>query len=221
MSTVTGKTILKTLVDRHPLTSMVLLKHGLDFCCGGHDSLAKACEGSKVDLDQVLHELNSSTVEAPERPWSSASDEELIAHILDSYHAPLPELLSHLEALVSRVAETHGDKDPERLGELKDTIFSLSRELIEHMMKEEQVLFPWILSNRQPPPIAPIQVMLLEHEGAGRLLMRIEVLTDGFQAPEGACSTWRSLYAGLEKLNRELRIHIHLENNILFPRSVP
>ncbi|HJM57770.1 MAG TPA: iron-sulfur cluster repair di-iron protein [Planctomycetota bacterium] len=219
MSTITEKTPLKKLVDTYPLASMVLLKHGLDFCCGGHDSLAEACEASEVDLDQVLHELKPSMAAPPERPWSSAPIEELIAHILDAYHAPLPEMLSHIEVLVSRVAETHGHKDPKRLGALKDTVFSLSRDLVEHMMKEEQILFPWILSNREPRPMAPIQVMLMEHDSAGRHLKQIEDLTDNFQTPNGACPTWRSLYAGLQNLNKELRTHIHLENNILFPRA--
>ena len=208
------------LVDTYPLASMVLLKHGLDFCCGGHDSLTEACEESEVDLTQLLQELKASMAAPQESPLSSVSTEDLIAHILDVHHAPLPDMLSHLKALVSRVLDTHGNKDPKRLGALKDAVFSLSNEMLEHMIKEEQILFPWIQSNRQPRPATPIQVMLMEHERAGELLAQIATLTDNFEPPNGACRSWRNLYAGLQHLDQDLRIHIHLENNILFPRAV-
>ncbi len=218
MTTISENIPLGELIDTYPLASKVLLKYGLDFCCGGRRSLVEACAASGVDQERVLEELKASLESPPERTWSSASTEELVRHILDVYHRPLPEMLSHLEALVSRVFEVHGDRDVERLSALKGAVFELSSDLSGHMMKEEAILFPWILSNRQPGPMGPIQVMLMEHDAAGRLLEKIATLTDDFQAPDGACATWRSLYAGLQKMDEELRTHIHLENNILFPR---
>lgn len=220
MMTITENILLGKLVDTYPLTSKVLHKHGLDFCCGGRKSLAEACEASGIDLDVILSELKPSLTPSPKRAWSDATTEELVAHILDEYHAPLPEFLSHLEMLVSRVVDVHGNKDPDRLLSLKDAIFGLSQELRGHMMKEERILFPWILSEQQPPPAAPIEVMLSEHEDAGAFLQDIAALTDNFSAPSGACRTWRTLYSGLQHLDEELRVHIHLENNILFPRAL-
>jgi len=220
MSTIEKNTPLGELVDTYPLASTVLLKHGLDFCCGGGDSLANACKKAEVDLEQILNELEASRLSPAERQWSSASTEELVQHILEVHHSPLPNLLAQVKRQITRVVEVHGSKDPDRLNKLKDAVHALSDELLPHMMKEEQILFPWILSGRMPPPMGPIQVMLMEHEAAGKLLEQVVTLTDNFQPPSGACTTWRNLYALLQHLDQDLRTHIHLENNILFAKAV-
>ena len=220
MSEVTAETLLGELVDTYALASKVLLKHRLDFCCGGRQSLAEACSATGGDVDLVLQELRSCSSGPSERQWSKVPIEDLVQHILEVYHAPLPAILAHLEALATRVVEAHSAKGYKHLEELKNVVHSLSGELLEHMQKEELVLFPTILSTDHPPPRAPFRVMLMEHDRAGRLLDYIVTHTDNFQAPEEACPTWRSLYAGLKHLDHELRQHIHLENNILFPRAI-
>ena len=103
-------------------------------------------------------------------------------------------------------------------GGMGSAVEALARDLLPHLMKEEQILFPWILSGRQPAPRPPILVMEHEHQAAGALLESIKALTDDFQPPVGACATWRVLYARLEAFDLSLRAHIHLENNVLFPR---
>ena len=217
---VTGNMTLGDLVDTHPLASKVLIQHGLDFCCGGRSSLTDACEASGLDVNGILEEIQSTHANTEERRWSEATTEELVAHILDAYHEPLPEMLAHLQEMMTRVFERHGPSDPQRIGTLQQMIVALANELPDHTAKEEQVLFPLILSKSGLPPTGPIRCMLMEHDRAGAILNRIVELTDCFTVPEGACTTWRGLYAGLRHLDHELRLHIHLENNVLFPRLV-
>ena len=220
MSTINENTPLGDLVDAYPLMSKVLLKYGLDFCCGGRKSLAEACKASDIDLEVVLQELAPSLLTPEDKQWSTAATPDLIAHILEAHHVPMPGLLSHIEELAVRVFKRHGDKDPARLASLKNTVLALSSELTDHMAKEENILFPWILGGREPRPVGPIQCMQAEHEHAGDLLDKLATLTDGFQPPDGACRSWRTLYAQLQHLDQDLRTHIHLENNILFPRAI-
>jgi regulator of cell morphogenesis and NO signaling len=220
MSKISEHTALGDLVDTHPLSSGVLLRYGLDFCCGGQQSLGDACRASRLEPAFVLRELGAAISQPAERPWSEATSEELVTHILERYHAPLPDLLSTLESLADRVLNRHKDKDPERLQSLRNTVHELSSELASHMGKEETILFPWILHGHEPTPVGPIQCMLMEHEHAGEMLSRLGMLTDNYQPPEGACRSWRALYSNLQHLDGELRAHIHLENNILFLRVV-
>jgi regulator of cell morphogenesis and NO signaling len=218
MPTDLSATSLSTLVTETPSATRVLLRHGLDFCCGGKQTLAEACSRAGLSLEGVLSELAALAPDHGERRWDVAPIPELIQHILDVYHAPLEEDLTQLKAMADKVLRVHGDKDPERLTQLRATVYGLADELLPHMMKEEQVLFPWILSGRQPRPEAPISVMKHEHVVAGELLERAKQLTDTFTPPAEACHTWRNLYARLEEFDSELRQHIHLENNVLFPR---
>ncbi|MDP6181859.1 MAG: iron-sulfur cluster repair di-iron protein [SAR86 cluster bacterium] len=208
------------LVDTYPMASKVFAKYGLDFCCRGQRSLATACIQSNVEKKEVLEELIAIKDSTPTQLWSSASNKELIQHILDHYHAPLYENIPCLENLLTKVVKTHSTKGCEYLNALRAVFFSFSKDLTAHMAKEEQILFPWILSNEDSSPSAPIQCMLVEHERTGRSLEHMSVLTNGFKAPKHACTAWRSLYVELESLCFQMRMHIHIENNILFPRFV-
>ena len=213
-------TLLGELVDASPMASKILLAHGLDFCCGGQRSLFDACKESSVDINLILQELQAiQDQDTPvNRLWANASNKDLIAHILDYYHASLYDDLPYLDELLRQVLKTHLAKDPERLNALKDAFTSFSEELLEHMAKEEQVLFPWILSDQEQRPTGPIHCMRIDHNRASRSLEQIATLTNGFIAPDEACASWRNLYTGLKILNYKLRMHIHLENNILFSR---
>jgi len=220
MFEITESTYLGELIDKDPMASKVLLKYGLDFCCEGQRSISDACNESKVEIDLILQELKATQSTEVNQLWSNASNDDLIQHILDHYHASLYENLPHLDELLDRVLKTHPDKDTKRLTALKNEFSRFTEELLDHMAKEEQVLFPWILNNQEPKPVGPIQCMLIEHDRASRSLKEIATLTKSYKAPDKACNSWRSLYVRLEKLDNELRMHIHLENNILFPRFI-
>jgi regulator of cell morphogenesis and NO signaling len=217
---ISAETSLGDLVTTHPTATRVLMRHGLDFCCGGQTPLARACAEAGLAIDDVVAELSADLAGCEERNWGEAPVADLIQHLLDVYHAPIPEEVEQIQGMANRVLKVHGAKDPERLEALAHTFAQLAAELSPHLVKEEQILFPWILGGHMPPPTQPIVVMRYEHDDVGVMLGRLHTLTDGYTPPEGACGTWRALYARLEVFDRELRMHIHLENNVLFPRAL-
>lgn len=209
------------LAARHPLATRVFARHHIDFCCGGGRPLGDVCEKQGLDVDAVLSEIENELAPAEDRQrWDLAPLGTLIDHIVNRYHLALREELPRLEAMARKVARVHGDKDPERLEALLQTFLILKAELDEHMLKEEQVLFPMIRRGHGAGADHPIAVMVREHQGAGDGLNRIRVLTGDYTVPPEACNTWRALWHGLEALETDLHEHIHLENNILFPRAL-
>ena len=210
------------LAAEHPLATRVFHRHGIDFCCGGGKPLGEACADVGADTDAVLaeihRELDRTTV--PEDRWDEAPLSDLIDHILAEFHRPLSEELRRLGAMVEKVHRVHGDKDPERFSELRSVYTELAHELEQHMAKEEQILFPMIRDGRGAMTGSPVAVMEQEHDAAGAALKRLRELTNNYEAPEEACTTWRALWHGLEVLEETLHQHIHLENNILFPRAL-
>ncbi len=205
-----------------PLATRVFARHGLDYCCGGGSSLASACAERGLDLEQVLAEIEAETSGAApsEDDWSQAPLGALIEHILLRYHRPLDEELPRLEAMARKVYAVHGEKDPDRLARMVDVTVALRADLEPHMQKEEQILFPLIVQGGGATAGGPVAVMEEEHEAVGRMLRELRELTDDFTPPEGACNTWRALWHGLADLERSLHEHIHLENNVLFPRAL-
>ena len=139
---------------------------------------------------------------------------------LTTYHRPLDEELPRLEAMARKVFTVHQDKDPERLGAIVSVYTGLKAELEQHMEKEEQILFPMIQQGDGFQADGPIAVMQEEHESAGAALRRLRELTNDYTVPPEACNTWRALWHGLAALEESLHQHIHLENNILFPRAL-
>jgi regulator of cell morphogenesis and NO signaling len=219
---ITPETTVGGIATEHPLATRVFARHGIDFCCGGGRPLADACAAQGVDAATVLQELEAELARTsePETRWDEASLTDLIDHIVATFHEPLREELPRLEAMATKVLEVHGEKDPERLKEVLDTIRALQAELTAHMGKEEEILFPMIAAGRGAMAMGPVSVMEAEHDEAGKMLRRLAELTDGYAAPEGACNTWRALWAGLADLEQAMHVHIHLENNILFPRAL-
>jgi len=210
------------IVAEHPLAARVFARHRIDFCCGGGRSLGEACARRDLDTDAVLteitHELTADGGDATR--WDEAPLGDLIEHILTHYHASLKEELPRLEAMARKVVDVHRDKRPEMLPELLAVYLGLKGELDQHMAKEEQILFPMIRSGQGAMTGGPISVMEHEHDAAGAALARLRELTHGYEVPEQACNTWRALWHGLEALEGSLHEHIHLENNILFPRAL-
>lgn len=208
------------IATEHPLATKVFARHGIDFCCGGGKPLGEVCEKLGLDSKAILDEIEREIAQPSEKQvrWDEAPLDELIQHILTAYHAPLKEELPRLESMSRKVVDVHRDKRPEMLPELLTVFIGLKAELDQHMVKEEQILFPMIQRGQGAMAGGPISVMEHEHDSAGRALHRLRELTDGYEVPAGACSTWRALWHGLAALEDSLHRHIHLENNILFPR---
>ncbi len=220
-SALTPATTVGELAATRPSSTRVFFRRGIDFCCGGGKTLEEACQRRGLDPREVLREiqLELERGEGDSVVWAERAQAELIRHIIVRYHEPLREELHRLHGMVLKVLRVHGETDPQRLALLADTFTLLKHELEPHLEKEERILFPWILSGRPVPRGGPIERMMFEHEQAGQLLEQLRQLTGNYEVPPGACNTWRALWNGLESLERDLHEHIHLENNILFPRA--
>ena len=228
---ITRETLVADIATTEPATIRVFQAHHLDFCCGGRIPLADACERNGLDADTLLAELRAASA-TPEdaTDWQWAPLAELVAHIQQRFHQPLRAELPRLHQMVNRVVERHGRRLPDTLLPLKRTFEELQQELLDHMSKEDAVLFPAVTALEASGGSesaagqwlwirGPIQVMEEEHEHAGAALARLREITDGYAPPEDACPTFRGLYYGLAQLESEMHLHVHLENNILFPRA--
>jgi regulator of cell morphogenesis and NO signaling len=197
-----------------PGATAIFRRLKLDFCCGGQVPLAQACASKGLDTDAVLTELArlKRDDQAPDAQVPAA----LIDHILTRYHAVHREQLPELIRMARRVEAVHRDHPAVPVG-LAALLENMEVELLEHMEKEEQVLFPAIEGGASGLG-GPIGAMRDEHTGHGALLERLAALTTDHTPPPGACNTWRALYAGTAQLTDDLISHIHLENNVLFPK---
>jgi regulator of cell morphogenesis and NO signaling len=227
---ITPESTVADIATAAPATISVFQRHQIDFCCGGRVPLAQACAAKGLDTDTVLIDLRTSTAPAPAEPnWSDASLASLIQHIQQRFHLPLRAELPRLEAMLAKVVSRHGDHLPGVLPPLQRTFQGLQAELLDHMLKEDRVLFPLIesLEAGRPLPagidaeavLPPMAVMETEHASAGAALQQMRTLTDGYAPPEWACPTFRGLYYGLSPLEADMHVHVHLENNVLFPRA--
>jgi regulator of cell morphogenesis and NO signaling len=198
-----------------PGATAIFRKYKLDFCCGGSVPLAQAAARKDLSTDEIVDELRRIDGHfSSEAPAQTAA---LIDHIIRRYHDVHRRELPELIRLARRVEAVHRDHPKVPAG-LADGLQEILRELDEHMQKEELVLFPMMRDGGNPMIGMPIARMRVEHDEHGERLRRLEALTDYGQCPEGACPTWRALYAGTRKLVDDLMEHIHLENNVLFPR---
>jgi regulator of cell morphogenesis and NO signaling len=222
----------RDLVLENPAAARLFESLGIDYCCGGDQTLAQACRAASRSAEEVsaaLQKLDSSPVE---RDWRSASLTELAQHIVDKHHAFTQAEITRLKGLISKVASAHGKGHPELAG-LQLIFEELSAELKAHMMKEEELLFPYIaeleeaarFKRRPPAPMFgtvqnPVAAMIMEHEAAGQALEKMREITKGYTVPPDGCASYQALYKALPAFAADLHQHVHLENNILFPRSV-
>jgi len=212
-----------------PPSMRVFEAHGLDFCCGGQRELGEACAAAGFSPAKVLEEIKQLRLSSLETPkdWSEGSLTDLIEYLLATHHVFTRTELARLTPLMDKVARVHGENHPE-LNAIRLFFIELSNDLGPHLMKEEQVLFPYILDLDAGKVSAscfgtvanPIRAMLGEHDQVGELLHRIRDLSMDYALPEGACGSYQSLFMGLADLEADLHQHIHLENNILFPRAI-
>ncbi|MDP6311232.1 MAG: DUF542 domain-containing protein, partial [Phycisphaerales bacterium] len=164
--TITLETPVGEIASRHPLATRIFARHQIDFCCGGGKPLGEVCQTKGIDGSTVVAEIEQELSTGPDTDaqWDTAPLDDLIEHILSTYHRSLDEELPRLEAMLRKVNTVHGEKDPKRLAELLDVFLGLRAELTEHMMKEEQILFPMIQAGQGSFATGPVSVMEHEHE---------------------------------------------------------
>ena len=235
MNTLTTKTV-RELATENPGAPRVFEQLGIDYCCGGNQSLEQACEKANLSLDQILDSLEMAEQTARSaqtaRDWNVEPLSELIAHIKNTHHKFTREEVVRLTALLDKVCKVHGTNHPEVL-DIRSVFAGLAQELTTHLMKEEMVLFPYITRLEEavienepvlPPPFGtvqnPVAMMEHEHDSAGNALRAMRKASSDYSAPEDACFSYRTLYSALAAFEADLHQHIHLENNILFPRAI-
>ncbi len=231
---VTERTPVGDVVAKHPRAASVFEKYRIDYCCRGDQPLGLACHAAGLPPPQVIDEILRTTIESSQdRDWTAAALSELIVHIVSVHHAFLRSELPAIEARLRKVIDAHGARHGEALGALSGAFQGLKQELDTHLEKEELVLFPAIerferarlVEEKRPAtPFGsisnPIRMMEQEHRSAGDLLSRMRQAALDYTVPPDGCATYRALFEGLVRLEADLHRHIHLENNILFPRAI-
>jgi regulator of cell morphogenesis and NO signaling len=235
MSVATDRTV-RDLVQEFPSATRVFEKFGIDYCCGGKRPLEEACNAANLSVDQVLDSLEAaekaSQISPGARYWQTEPLAELVAHISNTHHKYTREEMSRLGPLFAKVCSVHGKNHPE-LNNMRAVFHGLAQELTMHMMKEEMMLFPYIVRMEEaviqkepilPPPFGtvqnPVTMMEHEHDDAGEALRALREMTSGYMVPPDACISYQTLYHALAEFEADLHQHIHLENNILFPRAI-
>jgi regulator of cell morphogenesis and NO signaling len=236
MMTISSTTKVRDVALELPRSTRLFEKFKIDYCCGGDQPLAAACASAGVDVQNLL-ELIEQVKQTPAvgnatPDLQKATATELIGYILDKHHVFTKDEMARLEPLADKVVGAHGANHSELLA-LRDLMRQLFADLRPHMFKEEQILFPFIIAlenareqNRSAPfaPFGtvnnPIRMMLMEHDTAGDLLREMRKLSSDYTVPADACISFKTFYEALEAFEQDLHQHIHLENNLLFPKAV-
>ncbi len=231
MTTLTPERTVGQIAAEFPASTRVFEKYGIDFCCGGKLPVTDACHRLGLDSATLLREIeDAAQLPEPAAPtaWLTAPLPALIDHILDTHHVYMKAQLPRLEAMLAKVQQAHAERHGELLTAIAAVFAPMKAELDGHLAKEETILFPLIRSLVSGEAGTfhcgsvqnPIRVMLAEHESAGDGLFELRRLTAGYTPPDDACNTFRALYFELSDMEHDLHRHIHLENNILFPRAL-
>jgi regulator of cell morphogenesis and NO signaling len=219
-----------------PQSTRLFEKLRIDYCCGGHKPLAEACASAGVDVDSVIKALaevtQSDSKDESALEFQNLTPTKLITHIVETHHVFTRSEMERLQSLADKVLAAHGGNHPELI-HLDELLTRLGADLMPHMMKEEQILFPYIVAmenatnQNRPLPFAPfgtvnnpIRMMMREHDAAGEIMREVRALTSDYNLPADACTSYRTLYQALENFEKDLHQHIHLENNILFPKAL-
>jgi regulator of cell morphogenesis and NO signaling len=233
MIAITEKTTVGEVARSFPASIRVMEQYGIDFCCGGGRHIGESCQEKGVRLDEFLDSVEkaqNSAANSESYDWASARLVQLIDHIVSRHHAYLKNELPHLSRMLAKVTDVHGARHGNSLFPLGKIYAAFRRELEDHMWKEESILFPLIqrmeeacISGQENSHLSvsgTIRVMEFEHRSAGNALDQMRRLTDEYRTPDDGCATYRALIQGLKDLEADLHQHIHLENNILFPRAM-
>jgi regulator of cell morphogenesis and NO signaling len=230
----TDTTRVREIVTANPGAKRVLEAAGIDYCCGGDKSLHDACMHTGVSSEEILKRLEENRKKAgpEEANWAAAALSTLTQHIREKHHQYVRDAIPRVRALAAKVKAKHAANHPELAG-IEEQFLDLSQELLMHMQKEEQILFPYIETLERSAsgegahelPFFqtvrnPVQMMMHEHDSAGEALRAMRKLSSAYQAPADGCESYHELYRLLEEFEADLHTHIHLENNILFPRAV-
>jgi regulator of cell morphogenesis and NO signaling len=232
MSATMEKTV-RELALEVPAATRVFERLHIDYCCGGGRTLGDACRAAGVPVEKVLEALESAGAPAAaDRDWTREPLAELVEFIRNTHHVYTRDAIARIPMLIAKVVAAHGANHPELL-RIQGVFDGLAQELATHMMKEEMVLFPYIVRLEEaslageralPPPFGtvrnPVRMMEHEHESAGEALRELRAASDGYTAPADACTTFRTLYSAMAEFETDLHRHIHLENNVLHPRAV-
>ncbi|MFU1783493.1 iron-sulfur cluster repair di-iron protein [Haloarcula japonica] len=217
---------LGTLVRENPAFARVFESVGLDFCCGGDQTLRTACTEADLDLDAVREQLHGARRQSEDRGGEWESMTALIEHVVDSHHQYLREELPALEQLAEKVRSVHVEAHPE-LADIEREVLELAEEMHQHTTEEEQDVFPVIEKLDRGDELTGEERALLDealadlesdHEATAEYLERIAELSDGYAVPDDACQSYQSLFERLETLEQDTHMHVHKENNVLFPQ---
>jgi regulator of cell morphogenesis and NO signaling len=232
MSAVEASKAVRELVLANPAAARTLEQFGIDYCCGGNRSLVEACENARVSVEQVIGALEETQPIPDGQDWQTAPLGDLTRYIVKKHHAFTREEVKRLTSLLAKVVSNHGINHPE-LVRVQSLFRGLDQELTMYMMKEEEILFPYIEemeaavnAQRSLPSCMfgtvqnPVRMMMMEHDSAGNALREIRAITNSYAVPAEACMSYQELYRALPAFEADLHQHIHLENNILFPRSI-
>jgi len=229
-----SETKMKDIALANSIARQVLERAGLDYCCGGGKSLREACLHANVSSEEILNRLRENAKETglEDQNWMAAPLCEVTRHIREKHHRYVREAIPRTQALSDRVTAKHGSNHIE-LADIGTIFAEVGRDMIMHMQKEEQILFPYIDAleravnahgSVEPPFFQtvknPIHAMMQEHDAAGDLVRQIRVLASEYTPPGDACSSFKALYESLREFEADLHQHVHLENNVLFPRAV-
>ncbi|HJO70331.1 MAG TPA: iron-sulfur cluster repair di-iron protein [Flavobacteriaceae bacterium] len=209
-------------------TASIFKRHGIDFCCGGGKILSDVCKEKKIRVSKITNDIEKLNSTKNEKNYNKMSVNALIKHIIETHHKYVKEKIPTIKDFAKKVSKVHGKNYPET-NLIYHLFLRLSDELLDHMNKEEEILFPKIkiLIDKTYSKsvffsygtiLNPIKMMEMEHESAKKVLKEIEELSNKYTPPLSACNTYRALYNSLEEFQDDLHIHIHLENNILFPK---
>ncbi len=232
MTTLQEKTV-ANVVTENIKAAHIFKKYGIDFCCGGGISIKKACEKGKIDLETLEAELlNLDTIKDRATDYNSWKLDFLTDHIINVHHTYVEENSPMMLQYAQRVNHVHGNHYAE-LAEIETLVKQVVMELGAHMKKEELILFPFIKKLVKTEKVGgavpaihfgtvenPIKMMEAEHEEAGDIMRKIAELSNNFTPPQEACNTYRAFYSKLEEFEQDLHQHVHLENNILFPKAL-
>jgi regulator of cell morphogenesis and NO signaling len=222
------------IASRSPVALRVLERHHVDFCCGGARPLVDAAKAAGTSAQEILAEIEreEQSLQPAAENHADKPTPALIAHIIDVHHIFTRKELTRLAPLVEKVVRVHGQRH-EELPRVLELFDALAADLWPHLIKEENVLFPYVAAldraaqNHGPMPRAPfgtvknpVRMMDLEHEAVGVILEELRGITDGYLVPADACMSYRAMLEGLAALDQDLRRHIHLESNVLFPRAL-